>query len=290
MMLFLKIIFICLLIPMAWGEEKSNVEKEGEILDFKSIKEILKNDKLEKEASQSAGKIKIERKKRVDKGKNKYNIPFEDEFWPFFSEYWLVKNAPVLKWDFKKPDYGIEEAFETLLEKLGHYEKKFKIVLVNTTSLYHFPLPSSQSEYIFLLSVPFIQYLDLSKIEISLLLFEDYIREKMGFFRKKVSRKKVEELYGSNFEGNALPVSEFNQMLKDYDDFILNKGFSFQQQFEVTKEMIRVLKSEMTLWNIYVNLLKKLDGIVKTENNFKDYGKIFPSPEIQLNWLKVETK
>ena len=34
----------------------------------------------------------------------------EEDFWPIATEWWLVKNAPTLKWDFDRPEYGLEQA------------------------------------------------------------------------------------------------------------------------------------------------------------------------------------
>lgn len=43
-----------------------------------------------------------------------------------------MKNAQVLGWDFEKPDYGLDASFKETMEKLGFYQKKFKILLLNT--------------------------------------------------------------------------------------------------------------------------------------------------------------
>ncbi len=263
--------------------------KESELVDFNSVKEILKKDQLEKEAAKIDEVVKTEKKQKVDVKKNLYNIPGEDEFWGFFSEYWLVKNAPALKWEYQHPEYGLEETFEQLLEKFGHFEKRFKILLLNTTALYHTSLPSDPSGVILLLSDPFIKHLDLSKLEICLLMFQDFLRERMGQFKRKVTTNELKQELGKNFEGRTLPVKIFDQVLKNYDQVIFDKGFTFQEQFELTRDMGNLLRSETTLWTTYINLLKKLDGLVKTENKFKDYSKIYPSPELQLNWLGIKT-
>ncbi len=268
---------------------EGQILKESEVVDFNSVKELLKKDQLDKEASKIEKIVKSEKKKKVEVKKNLYNIPEEDEFWSFFSEYWLVKNAPALKWEYQHPEYGLEETFERLLEKFGHFEVKFKILLLNTTALYHIALPSNSSSVILLLSDPLIKHLDLSKLEIALLMLQDFLREKMGQFKRKVETKELRQEIGKNFEGRALSSKIFDQVLKNYDQLIFNNGFSFQEQFDLTRDMGNLLRSETTLWTTYIDLLKKLDGIVKTDNKFKDYGKIYPSPELQMNWLGVKT-
>ncbi|HAZ12052.1 MAG: hypothetical protein A2X86_06630 [Bdellovibrionales bacterium GWA2_49_15] len=268
---------------------EGQILKESEVVDFDSVKDLLKKDQLEKEVSKIEKVVKTEKKKKVDVKKNLYNIPGDDEFWSFFSEYWLVKNAPALKWEYQHPEYGLEETFEKLLEKFGHFEKKFKILLLNTTALYHIALPSDSSGVILLLSDPFIKHLDLSKLEIALLMLQDFLRERMGQFKRKVETKELRQEIGRNFEGRPLSSKIFDQVLKNYDQVIFNKGFTFQEQFELTRDMGNLLRSETTLWTTYVELLKKLDGIVKTDNKFKEYSKIYPSPELQINWLGIKT-
>jgi len=218
--------------------------------------------------------------------KLKFDIPNEKSIWSFLSEVWLIQNASIVKWDFKKPDYGIETTFKTFLEDNGYYEKTIKILLVNTPNITHMAIPANKGEYIFLLSVPFIRTLDLSKLEISILLFEDFIRVKKGYFKNYVTTTKMKELFGSNFQGKKLNLKEFKTLFKRYDDLIYAKGFTFQQQFEVTKAVSSILKGNLKLWNLYFGVLKKIDDLIKTNILYDNYVKIYPSPELQINWLK----
>src|SRR5665647_3691297 len=87
---------------------------------------------------------------------SRFLYPTVSELWGFTTEYWLVKNAQILGWDFEKPDYGLEKSFKTMLENLGFYQKKFKILLVNTPTLVRAALPSHDNEMVLLISVPFI--------------------------------------------------------------------------------------------------------------------------------------
>lgn len=274
-------------------EEKAEMPaaaKEQETIDFKQIKQVLKNDQLEAQAEKKTEEVKkvVEEKKKVDV--SRFNSPPREEFWSFFSEYWLIKNAPVLKWDIQKPDFGINDSYAAFLEKMGHYEKKFKILIVDTPNIYHFALPSNPGETIYLLSLPFIRTLDLSKQEISLLLFEDYLRLKMGYFEKFVSSKSLQDQLGANFSEKKIDKKPFEEALKKYDELIFDSGFNFEQQFEITNQMNGILKSDMGLWNSYVQLVKKIDDLVKGNVLYAKYSKIYPSPELQLGWLLPKEK
>lgn len=285
-LLFIFLLFFYILEPaVSQDSEKSKVEKEGEILDFNAIKDVIENDKLSKEVKVRKKEIKKAKVKRVDNKRRKYLVPSKEEFWSFFTEYWLVKNAQTLRWDFQKPDYGLEKTFERLLEKLGFYEKSFKILFVNTPNITHFSLPSNKNEFIFIISVPFIKQLDLNKIEIALLVLEDFIRARMNFFKDSVSTKELNKILGNDFYNKPLDVSVFNKMLKQYDDIVFKKGFSFQQQFETTKQVGALLRSDLTLWKTYDGLLVKIDSLIKSNLLYKYYNNIYPSPELQRNWL-----
>ena len=96
----------------------------------------------------------------------------------------------------------------------------------------------------------------------------------------------MKELFGSNFQGKKLNLKEFKTLFKRYDDLIYAKGFTFQQQFEVTKAVSSILKGNLKLWNLYFGVLKKIDDLIKTNILYDNYVKIYPSPELQINWLK----
>ena len=74
--------------------------------------------------------------------------------------------------------------------------------------------------------------------------------------------------------------------LKKYSQLLFEKGFTFQEQFETTKEIDVLLKSDLKMWNTYLSLLEKIDTLTKNNSLYKKYGQIYPSPELQLNWLK----
>lgn len=278
------IISLCFIIsgplfPQIKNEKKSH-------LDFSSIKSVLSNDFLTEEARKKKDKNDLKNMKELEKEQALYNMPDRSDFWTFFSEYWLVKNAPLLKWDFEKPDYALDDSFKFFLEKLGYYEKKFRIILVNTPNITHFTLPSDPNEYIFVLSVPFIRTLDLTKLEISLLLFEGMLRADNGYFVKFVSSDALRSLIGKNFFKKKMDMKVLNKLLKKYDEIIFEKGFNFQQQFAITQKMDHILKTDLQLWGLYYKMLKKIDNVVKTNILYKKYNQIYPSPELQMNWLR----
>lgn len=267
---------------------EGSVAKEDakDLLDFNSIKDIIKTDGLEGELKkkETEKRVLLDKKKLSDM--KRYNVPTQADFWTMFSELWLVKNAQLLKWDFHKPEFDLEKSFISLLETQGHYEKKIKILLLDTTEVIHAALPSNENEYIFVLSLPFIRTLDLSKVEISLILFEDFIRARKGYFKKYVLSTELEGYFGSNFNGKAFNKKLIEDHLKKYNSVLMDKGFSFQEQFETTTEMDALLKSDLKLWNTYLSLLEKIDNLTKTNTLYKKYSQIYPSPELQLNWLK----
>ena len=283
--LFSVLLILCVEV---FGQEKTLDEKKAELLDFKSIKDILKNDNLEKTVERKKRALANKIVKKEKKIEESFLVPTEDEIWNFISEYWIVLNAQKLKWDFKKPHYGVVSHFESFLEKMGFLEKKFKILILDTPLVTHFSLPANKNHSLFLLSLPFMRTLDLTKQEISVLLFEDFIRLKQGYFRDFVSLKEFKVLLGSNFNKGKLKTESFLKVHKRFDQFIFNKGFSFQQQFLVTKEVSRLLKGHPEYLSVYINLLKKIDYLVKTKKEYKSYVNIYPSPELQINWLKNE--
>jgi hypothetical protein len=265
-------------------------EKELEVVNFKSIKKVLQQDGLSQSAKQKTKQVAVMKIEQTTLEKSRFDYPTEDELWGFVSEYWLVKNAQLLGWDFEKPEYGLEASFRTTLESLGFYQKKFKILLVNTPSMVRASLPGSEGEMILILSVPFIRSLDLSKLEISLLLLEDYFRLQGEYFKKAVTTDKLKNLAGTNFYGVKPDMSMIEELIKKYDTQIYNKGYSFQQQFETTKKMDSFLKSNPELWNSYFRLLGKLQNFLKVNVQYKEYLKLYPSPEMQLKWITPEEK
>ncbi|MBK23422.1 MAG: hypothetical protein CME70_05390 [Halobacteriovorax sp.] len=278
-----KFVLIVILFSLCASAE----DKKKSHLDFDSIKSVLKNDFLTEEARKNRKQELELDKAKLAKKKGQYNAPDRSDFWTFFTEYWLVKNATILKWDFEKPDYALDDSFKFFLEKLGYYEKTFRILLVNTPNITHFALPSDPNEYLFIISVPFIRTLDLTKLEISLLLFEDMLRADNGYFVQYVSSDDLRQLVGKNFfDKKKINLKTLKNLSTKYDEIIFDKGFNFQQQFAITKKMDHILKTDLQLWNMYYKMLQKIDDLVKSNVLYKKYNQIYPSPELQMNWLR----
>lgn len=271
-------------LPKSKEEDKKEASKD--LIDFSSIKDIIKKDGLEGELK----KKQDEKRKYLDDKKlremKRYNVPTQDTFWSFFSELWLVKNATTLKWDVHKPDFELEKSFTGFLESQGLYEKKVKILLIESAEIAHAALPSNNDEVILILSLPFIRTMDLSKVEISLILFEDYLRMRKDYLKNFIMSKELENYLGSNFTGKSFDKKLIDTHLKKYNQLLFEKGFSFQQQFEVTKEMDVLLKNDLKIWNTYLTMLEKIDNLTKTNALYKKYSQIYPSPELQLSWLR----
>jgi hypothetical protein len=254
--------------------------------DFKAIKDVLENDQLSNNAKKIQKGRTQEKKKKLNKEIKSYDIPGENEFWKFMSELWVVQNVSKLKWNFEKPDYGLDDYFAKFLEDLGYYEIKFKILLLDTSLVTHFSLPTASREALFLLSVPFIRVMDLSKLEISILLLEDYMRSNLRQFKNKVAPKELPQVLGGNFYKKKLDMKIFNGVLANYNKIVFEKGFNFEEQFAVTKQMQGMLHGKLKYWKAYMKLLGKISHLVKANVVYKDYNKIYPSPDLQINWLK----
>ena len=279
--------FLSMLISLnlLMAEDKTLAEKEGELLDFNSIKQILKNDGLDQNVNKKQQVIFQAKTARIEKATRMFDLPPRDDMLGFISELWLVKNAPILKWDFQKPDYGLELSFAQFLEQMGNYEQRFKILLLNGPNITHYAIPGYKGEIIFLLSQPFIRTLDLSKLEISILLYEDFLRFQAGYFVEKVMTKDLEALAGTNFQNRPFDRKIVDKVLSLYDSSVLDKGFTFKQQYAITVKLGDQLRSDMKLWNSYVNLIGKIDNLVKNNLMYSKYTEVYPSPELQLGWL-----
>lgn len=264
---------------------KTQPEKESEMINFNSLKKILKNDLLEGEVQKKVETVEKIKEERKDAEISKNFFPTKEDFWGFISEYWLVQSAQELKWDFDKPDYGLKEAIINVFRTQSLIEKKLKILIINSPNLSHLAIPGHNNEAIFLISLPFIRSLDLTKQEIALMVLEDYLRLEAGYFVKYVSTKELSEILGKNFFGRSMDVKEVNKIVQNYNEFISKKGFSFQEQYEITKKMDSLLRSQMPLWTSYGQMISKIDRLVKMNLMFEHYIKLYPSPEMQLKWL-----
>lgn len=265
-------------------------EKELDVVDFQHVKDVLRKDGLMQEVKKKKNEVKRIGELRTEEQKKRSSWPTEEEFWPLAAEWWLVKNASTLKWDFERPDYGLEDSFAQVLRKVGKVGKKFRLLAIDAVTPAHLGLPWLESEYCLLFSVPFVRSMDLSKLEISLLLLEDVLRLEEGWLKEEARPAKLKDLVGTSFYGKAPDLSPLMDVGRTYSRFISEKGFSFQQQFRLTKQMDAVLKPNPELWNAYVRLLGKIDRLTKGVAAHASYPKLYPSPEMQIRWLAPEEK
>ena len=283
----MKLILILIFSILTFADE---LPIQNDFVNFNNIKGILKKDGLEKVVE----KKKIEKKKadiqKEEKLKAMYNTPSEDDFWSIMIQYWLVKNAPILKWDFNRPDYGMIPAFEGFLKDVGEYGVKFKLLFFNSSNITHFGFPMGKDSYLFVISVPFIKTMDLSKTQIAALLYEDLIRVKQGHFESMISATTLSKLRNTNFFQQLVPKKEIASLLTEIDQIVYTKGFNFQQQYQVTKYVNTVLHNNKKLWQNYYTLIQKIDELAKGNLLFKNYAKIYPSPELQMNWIDPSKK
>lgn len=269
--------------------EKTKLESELEVVDFDKLNEVLKKDKLEAYSKEKQALAKKLAEQRKELEKKKYIYPKEEIFWSLISELWCVKNALYLKWDFEKADLGIGLSFKKTLELFSLNKKKIRILLLDSMNIAHMALPADANSYLFLLSLPFIRAMDLTKREISILLLEDMIRADKEYFKQSLNIKDIKDKWGKPMTNNKPDLKYVGQVLDSYSEIALQRGFTFQQQFEVTKSMDMILKAKSEYWHAYLSLTQKRDLLVKTNEGFSWYSRFYPSPEMQLTWLQPVT-
>lgn len=119
-----------------------------------------------------------------------------------------------------------------------------------------------------------------------MLLFEDILRLEMDFLKKKLITEDLKKELGSNFYRKKINNKVFNSLLKRYDEYVFEKGFTFKEQFLLTKQVIMILKSKKEDLVNYKSLIKKKDQLIKTNAKYGNYAGLYPSPEIQLGWIE----
>ncbi|MBY0516866.1 MAG: hypothetical protein K2P81_08165 [Bacteriovoracaceae bacterium] len=288
----MKILFLLLFSFNSLAQNSTTLpqEKELDVVDFQNVKDVLKKDGLMQEVQKKKKEVLKIKEIRSDEEKKLYNWPTDNEFWPIATEYWLVKQAPTLMWDFDRPDYGLTQSFASILKTVGYIQKRFRLLAIDSPSPAHLSLPWTSDELCLVFSVPFARSMDLSKLEISLLLLEDVLRMEEGWLKDFATPANLKDLLGSNFKDKKPDLTPIFEVSKGYTKFIQEKGFSFQQQFTITKKMSAILKPHPELWNAYVRLLGKIDRLVKGNQVFSSYVKLYPSPEMQIRWLAPEEK
>ena len=111
---------------------------------------------------------------------------------------------------------------------------------------------------------------------------------KKGYFLKNLEFD--HSLVGGNFKKGGFSKLLFTETLKKISEVVFKTGFTFEQQYLVTKDVDLLLKATPSLWSVYFKLYTKIDRFIKSDALFKNYLKIFPSPELQLKWLSPKKK
>jgi hypothetical protein len=259
-----------------------------EAIQFNSVKSVLQKDGLllEMQRKQVAAK-KLEDLKQQER-KARFNYPPFKELRKLAIDLWLVKEVARLRWDFDHPDYALTETVVQLFKKMGYEKKTFSLLAIDNPSLPHFAIPVDSQHTLFLYSIPYCRAMDLSKSEIALMLLEDYLRVEKKWVEDFASFKDLEGIAERNFLNSKPDLKSLYSVGEKLSDFVFKKGFSFQQQFEVTKEMDRRLKSHPELWGMYVKLIGKMDQLVKQTQVYENSVQMYPSPQMQLKWLSTE--
>jgi hypothetical protein len=270
-------ILLCLFNLLADNKESA--------VNFTQLEEIIKNDKLDKELVQKNKILEaIKKKQKLIEGK-KYFYPPKEQFVSMLSDLWLVQNAILLKWDFEHADLGITAKFSKLMENMGYQKKQITLLLSDSTSVFHLSLPTRSSHFYLLLSLPFIQSMNLTTSEIATLLFEEVIRFESNELSNTLSSDPVWQLAGQQMKDQKPNVNLINQYLSTMSNQLLTKGYTFQQQYEVTQKVRQLLKTNAVYYAAYISLLKKKVELVKNNKEFKQYTALYPSPEMQLQWI-----
>lgn len=263
-------------------------EEEMNIVNFDKLKDVLHQDKLEEFAKQKKILNQKLQQERLKLDNKRYFYPKEEDFWNLVSELWLVKNATNLRWDFEHADLGIALTLQKLLNSLGMSQLKVKLILLDSVEVSHIALPQKRNEYFLLLSLPFIRKMDLTKREIALLLLEEILRSDKDYFRLNLKDNRYKKYLGTKMKDKKVEMKFFNDLLDQYTQQVFHRGFTFEQQFNVTKNMESLLRTKTELWQSYVSLITKQDLLVKSDPMYKSYGQFYPSPEMQLTWIKAQ--
>lgn len=269
---------------------------------LKSIQNILKNDFLEKEMKEKQVQLEKERnEKKIEEDKTGYNYPTKNEIFTLLTQLWLVKNSTNLHWDFKNAHLGIMESVKNLFVKLGIIDKKINILIIDNPKYAHGALPygqplnssssqekTDQEELFFFLSLPFIRSMDLSTLEISMIILEDYFRIQLGIFKNYIIEDESIQKLGTNFYGQFPDVSFITTSLDKYNQFFQLRGYKISEENLVFKSMKNILQiDEMKLLLVYQETLKKINELVTTNTLYSYYTKWYPSPYIKLtSWVK----
>lgn len=270
------ILSFCLLIcnnNLSFGQES-----------LKSIQSILKNDFLTEVAKkEEEEKQKELSEKKIEEDITGHFYPKTSDIWSLLTQVWFIKNSVLLHWDFKNPDLGILQGFIDLLQKVGLIGKKIHLLILDTTRYPHGALPMKENEFLFFISLPFIRSLDLSTLEISLLMLEDYFRVNLGVFKNYVKDDSWYNKLGTNFYGKSPDVSFITQSIEKYTQFFTLRGYTPNEEKMVFTSMKTILSiDDAKLYLGYQEMLKKINDLITINDEYSYYSKLYPSPYLKL--------
>lgn len=267
-------------------------EKVEQILDFSSLKSVLEKDQLEPFNEERKKKIKVYKEKKKIIQESKKLFPNREDFLFWMGRQWLITQHTKLDWNHSRPAYGIQERFTELLKELGIMYVKHELLIIDSPDLAYGVIPGNYESSLYIVSLPFIRALDLSKLEIALLMLDSLLRQKMKLYEAKIPQT-LKILTGYNkveISKEDQLKSSINQALMEYNRFMLEKGYDFKDQYKLTKELASMLKSRPKLWNTYYKLLSKIENLVNVNELFKNYIKLYPTPDLQKKWMSEESK
>ena len=253
-----------------------------------NIDDYLEADKL-LEVSETKDKLqKKQAQKLFDEKKRRYSYPSFEDFWKFASEYWLVKNIDKIKWDQGSDASEVKKNFQLLLNDLGIEGIKLKVFIFPTDRHPHFVLPRSDREFVFLISQKFIEASRLNPKQLSYLLLEELIRIQQGYLFDFFKDDSFVKNLGESFYINKRPaMGDFEKLMTKISIFYLEHGFSFENEYRVTKSICKKLSDKPVRLKAYRNyfesLKSQIDAIHKV---FVDYKKLYPGFEMKHLWCR----
>jgi hypothetical protein len=268
---------------LSFAQDKVTEEKS----DFKELKEILKKDELLENFTkkQKAKKVKKAVKKML--AVQDEFFPDKKSFWEIYPEYWVAKNAAILKWNFERVDMGVSLHTQKILNQVGILEKNLKVLFLNSSFIPHLSFSNTENQFLILISLPFIKAMDLTKNQISLLIIEEVLRAQRLHLEQVLIEKDQKVMYQKKIAKLEEVTSFINQLDEKFMKFLKSQGFSFQMLYEVTLEMKNILASHPILLKDYKELCEKKKSLVINSKDFKFYSRLYPSPEMQLKWLSL---
>lgn len=253
-----------------------------------NIDDYLEADKL-LDASETKDRLQKKQAQKIfDDKKRRYSYPSFEDFWKFASEYWLVKNIDKIKWDQGADASELKKNFQILLGDLGIEDIKVKVFIFPTDRHPHFVLPRSDKEFIFLVSQKFIEAAGLSVKQLSYLLLEELIRIQNGYLFEFFKDDSFVKNLGESFYINKRPdMGEFEKLMTKISIFYLEHGFSFENEYRVTKAICKKIGNKTIRLKGYRNYFEavknRIDDIHKV---FVDYKKLYPGFEMKHLWCR----